>query len=633
MRVALLAAGFMALFAPVSALAITAPDKAPALRHEGAIAAPLAATAPPDAEAGRQYAKPIDALLAADLDYIAREADRRALDGEDASLWALARFGNAFADRRYDDARAALAGAPGGLQSGLADALEPWIILAEGHADDAVSRIGANLDRYGAPLPDVARALIFEAAGRLPEAAAVYAQMEQRLDLTPPPEQEPATMEEWTRSLNSARITHAMYRAAILRHRLGDTNEARRLYGVVLTFAPRSTDVERNLARLNAGEGPREAVLDNQSALGRWLLFMSEYVTQSETIARTIADRGPQEGLASQVGALFLQLGVALSLDAEDWRLYAADQLADADGLEGAERLLGKIPSDGYYAPDAELARADILLKRKDDRAAADAALRAIASAPGRWAVLVTGADVLRAAGRQPEAIDALNRALGLARTDDERADVHVWRAFAHRFAGDQRAATVDIRAALALAPDVNRRMLAVSVLMDDPEGWREGVAVARQLFAEQPDSVMRLNALGYALIQHSEGLEEGYRLLWRGFNFGQSDYAVIDSLGWAYYLYGHFEEAEALIERADELTGAERNPEVLDHLGDVRWRLGDERGAREAWRLALDFRPEAPRRASLETKIARGLRTRAPTRRDLPTVELPDGRAERGDT
>ena len=46
---------------------------------------------------------------------------------------------------------------------------------------------------------------------------------------------------------------------------------------------------------------------------------------------------------------------------------------------------------------------------------------------------------------------------------------------------------------------------------------WNDGIRVARALFAEQPDSVMRLNALGYALIQRPEGLEEGYRLLWRG--------------------------------------------------------------------------------------------------------------------
>jgi tetratricopeptide (TPR) repeat protein len=174
---------------------------------------------------------------------------------------------------------------------------------------------------------------------------------------------------------------------------------------------------------------------------------------------------------------------------------------------------------------------------------------------------------------------------------------------------------------------------LYISILMDDPRGWRDGVQAAREFFAQQPDSPTRLNALGYALIQHPEGLEEGYRLLWRGFNYGQRDYAVIDSLGWAYYLYGNFDEARALIERARDLSAQDPNPEVLDHLGDIYWRLNRQADARTQWRLALAERPDAIRRASLEDKVAHGVRTPAPQRRTPPQVNLPQGPAARGDT
>src|SRR5690606_8573278 len=137
-------------------------------------------------------------------------------------------------------------------------------------------------------------------------------------------------------------------------------------------------------------------------------------------------------------------------------------------------------------------------------------------------------------------------------------------------------------------------------------------------------------NALGYALIQRPEGLEEGYRLLWRGFNFGQQDMAVVDSLGWAYYQYGHFDQARALIERANDLSVGNPNAEVLDHLGDVYWRLNRRDDARNAWREALDAEPDAIRRRELEQKLSRGLTAPAPRRRDLPRVDLPDGPAQR---
>jgi tetratricopeptide (TPR) repeat protein len=165
---------------------------------------------------------------------------------------------------------------------------------------------------------------------------------------------------------------------------------------------------------------------------------------------------------------------------------------------------------------------------------------------------------------------------------------------------------------------------------MDDPNGWSDGIRVARSLFAEQPDSVLRLNALGYALIQRPEGLEEGYRLLWRGYAFGQTDFSVIDSLGWAYYLYGRFDDALTLIERANELSSNDPNAEILDHLGDVYWRLNRRGEARNAWREALEARPDALRRASLERKVSRGLTEAAPRRRELPRVTLPQGPGQR---
>jgi tetratricopeptide (TPR) repeat protein len=278
------------------------------------------------------------------------------------------------------------------------------------------------------------------------------------------------------------------------------------------------------------------------------------------------------------------------------------------------------------------LSEASILIERRQDAEAAVAAQRAIALGAERWSVLAGAGDVLRLAGRDSDSIAALDRALALAANNEDRADALSYRAYAHRFAGRLDAAAADAQAALALDRTDAVRFMAVSVLMDHPRNWREGVTIARELFAEQPDSGLRLNALGYSLIQRPEGLEEGYRLLWRGFNVRSSDYAIIDSLGWAYYLYGAMDEARALVERANELSRDDPNPEILDHLGDIYWRVRERERAREAWTDALAARPDAIRRASLETKLARGLSTPAPTRRPLPRVDLPRGPRERGD-
>jgi tetratricopeptide (TPR) repeat protein len=362
------------------------------------------------------------------------------------------------------------------------------------------------------------------------------------------------------------------------------------------------------------------------------MIFLSEFITQTEMLGRVLASRDPEPGLSSVSGTTLLQVGLLLAPDASDWRLYAAQQLVDAGGESGAERIIGLMPADALYAADADILRAGILINQDNDAGAVAAAERAAAAAGDRWTHIAAAADIYRQTNRPEQSIATYGRALAMAESAEDRADILGYRAYAHRFSGNIPAAVRDMRAAYELDQSVNTRLLYVSILMDDPRAWRDGIEVARGLFAEQPDSVTRLNALGYALIQQPQGLEEGYRLLWRGFNFGQYDYAVVDSLGWAYYLYGHFDQARALIERANDLNVGDPNAEVLDHLGDVYWRLDRRDDARAQWRQALAADPDVIRRRSLEQKLARGLTERAPRQRELPSVDLPDRPAQRDD-
>jgi len=596
----------------------------------GAPFAALLATSPPNAAAGRTYETPEAALLEADVDYLVREGHRAVARNDEDGLWYAAAFADDLAAGRTAQARVVLQNAPGGINGAFADMLEPFLIAAEGNVDRAVERVDTGGDNLPAPLPEVARALLFESAGRLPEAAAVYSLMVERLDTTPPGDAEPQTSAEFDRALNAARVTHAVYRAALVSHRLGRVEEARRYYNLVLGFAPRAVDVQANLVRLDAGQPPFEEPLTVVGATGRWMLFISEFLTQAETLSALIAQRDPEQGFASTSGAALLQIGTLLANDSDDWRLYAAQETLNAGGVNGAQRIIDQVPATSPFAPDAEIVRASIEIERGNDQAAAAAADRALAVAGNRWSIIASVGDVYRRIGHPDRAIPAFDRALTLTQAPKDRADVLGWRAYAHRFAGNLRAATSDMRAAYEADQSVDTRLLYVSILMDDPAAWSDGIAMARSLFAEQPDSVMRLNALGYALIQRPEGLEEGYRLLWRGFNYGQTDYAVVDSLGWAYYLHGHFDQARALIERANDLSSHDPNSEILDHLGDVYWRLNRRDEARATWRQALEARPDAIRRRDLEQKVARGLTAAAPRQRPLPQVSLPEGPAQR---
>ena len=76
----------------------------------------------------------------------------------------------------------------------------------------------------------------------------------------------------------------------------------------------------------------------------------------------------------------------------------------------------------------------------------------------------------------------------------------------------------------------------------------------------------------------------------------------IVDSLGWAYFRIGNFEEASKHLERAVELKPDD--PTINDHLGDVYWKTGRELEARFQWSHARDLKPEPDELKKIEEKL-----------------------------
>ncbi|MDB5574369.1 MAG: Tetratricopeptide 2 repeat protein, partial [Tardiphaga sp.] len=80
----------------------------------------------------------------------------------------------------------------------------------------------------------------------------------------------------------------------------------------------------------------------------------------------------------------------------------------------------------------------------------------------------------------------------------------------------------------------------------------------------------------------------------------------IVDSLGWAYYRIGNFEEAVKTLERAIDLKP--EDPTINDHLGDANRRVGRTLEANFQWAHARDLKPEAEELPKIEAKLANGL-------------------------
>jgi cytochrome c-type biogenesis protein CcmH/NrfG len=76
----------------------------------------------------------------------------------------------------------------------------------------------------------------------------------------------------------------------------------------------------------------------------------------------------------------------------------------------------------------------------------------------------------------------------------------------------------------------------------------------------------------------------------------------VLDSWGWLLAQRGRLDEAQAALERADQIAPEE--PEILLHLGEVHLRRGDRVVAKRIWDRALALDPDDSIRRRLEERV-----------------------------
>lgn len=133
------------------------------------------------------------------------------------------------------------------------------------------------------------------------------------------------------------------------------------------------------------------------------------------------------------------------------------------------------------------------------------------------------------------------------------------------------------------------------------------------------PNQPQVLNYLGYSWVDKGMHLERALEMIQKAIEGAPNDGYIIDSLGWAYYRLGRFEEAVTKLEEAALLRPAD--PEINDHLGDAYWRVGRKLEARFQWNVAYAMDTEGNVRTRIEPKLQGGLDA-APVTEDSAPVE-----------
>jgi tetratricopeptide (TPR) repeat protein len=122
-----------------------------------------------------------------------------------------------------------------------------------------------------------------------------------------------------------------------------------------------------------------------------------------------------------------------------------------------------------------------------------------------------------------------------------------------------------------------------IAVIRNDvprAEEWLE------QVLDEYPDDVSAKNDLGYLWADQGKNLLRAWEMARDAVAAEPENAAYRDSLGWALFKLGRFDEAVVELKKAADVD--EPDGVILDHLGDAYQAAGQVAPAREAWQRAL---------------------------------------------
>lgn len=135
---------------------------------------------------------------------------------------------------------------------------------------------------------------------------------------------------------------------------------------------------------------------------------------------------------------------------------------------------------------------------------------------------------------------------------------------------------------------------------------WPKAEAQFKRALELYPDQPQVMNYLGYSWIDMNINLKEGMDLIRAAVDLRPNDGYIVDSLGWAHFRLGQYDDAVRELERAVELKPAD--PTINDHLGDAYWRVGRELEASFQWKRALSNEPPEDLLPEIELKLSEGL-------------------------
>jgi tetratricopeptide (TPR) repeat protein len=356
--------------------------------------------------------------------------------------------------------------------------------------------------------------------------------------------------------------------------RNGGKDEALKTFKAFDEVLPRHPLITESIADINAGK-KLPILIDSTQAGAAEVLY---------GLGAALGRRGGED-----LGLIYLQLSLYLVPS------HQLALLSLADLYEGLKKPELAIKTYERMSPNSPLERSALIQRAIDldgsdrsDEAKADLE-KLISASPSDLEAIMALGNLLRGRKQFAECGDVYSKGLATMPVPDKSA----WTLFYFR-----------------------------GICYERSKQWPKAEADLKKALDLFPDQPHVLNYLGYSWVDKGMNLDEGMRMIRRAVEQRADDGYIVDSLGWAYYRIGKYEEAVKELDRAVELKP--EDPTINDHLGDAYWKVGRVVEARFQWAHARDLGPEAEDLPAIEQKLKSGLPDASAL--DAGKVKKPEG-------
>jgi tetratricopeptide (TPR) repeat protein len=335
-------------------------------------------------------------------------------------------------------------------------------------------------------------------------------------------------------------------------------DEAIKIYQTFIEGGEDNILVELALKRARNGKTPLAFIATPGAGAGEALFSLAAAMTDEQSI---------------DVALLYAQLSLSFNGDRPVVLTLLGDIYVDTKQYQNAINAYEQTPPGSALRINADTEIAVNLQRMERTKEAQEKLKAIIARDPKNYDALVTLGNVYRSNEEFALASETYSTALALlAKLEKDHWRVLYYRGIAYERQKTWDKAETDFRKALSLSPD-------------------------------EP---LVLNYLGYSMIEKKINLSEALKMVKKAVELKPNDGYIVDSLGWAYFQLGDYEEAAIQIERAVDLNPAD--PIIGEHLGDAYWRVGRTLEAKFQWQHAKDNGPEPDDLKRIEEKLLNGL-------------------------